>query len=197
MHCIPALVIKGFASSVELYNDAFVREYNDLDTLVNLPDVGSAIPVMAGLGNMKKEYRQVQNSNSTERKIVQRGHLKVVCDLVQKLYSSKISPVIESAIFCEPKLNKPVLFAIGQFQIGGKEIQSLKNTLIFRTLYSLPLLRRIKDKMSAFFSPYKIQRMDIDVTTFPRQLYYPCIPKTIFRSVAQAGTTPGKTSSAT
>ncbi|MCX7026386.1 MAG: nucleotidyltransferase family protein [Spirochaetes bacterium] len=43
---IPMLIFKGLASSIELYGDPFIREYTDLDILVNLPDMEPLIPLM-------------------------------------------------------------------------------------------------------------------------------------------------------
>lgn len=74
-HGIPALILKGPASSKELYGNACVREYTDLDILVNLPDIGPTLPFMAALGYTPKDYREDSGSDDDRNAIiVQRSH---------------------------------------------------------------------------------------------------------------------------
>ncbi len=72
-HGIPALVLKGLASSSELYGDPYIREYNDLDILVNLPDVGPVISLLAAHGWMTSDYRKADPAHGGSS-LVQRGH---------------------------------------------------------------------------------------------------------------------------
>jgi len=70
---IPALVLKGLASSSELYGDPYIREFNDLDILVNLPDVGPMISLLAVHGWMASDYRKVDLMFGRSS-LVQQGH---------------------------------------------------------------------------------------------------------------------------
>ncbi|MDP2790125.1 MAG: nucleotidyltransferase family protein [Rectinemataceae bacterium] len=47
---IRALTIKGPASSIQLYGDPLTREFGDLDLLVDITDIDSILPLMAGTG---------------------------------------------------------------------------------------------------------------------------------------------------
>ncbi|PKL06067.1 MAG: hypothetical protein CVV53_06230 [Spirochaetae bacterium HGW-Spirochaetae-9] len=71
---IPALVLKGLASSSELYGDPYTREYNDLDILVNLPNVEPVISSMAELGWVATDFRKPDPSHRESALIQQRGH---------------------------------------------------------------------------------------------------------------------------
>lgn len=74
-HGIPALVIKGPASSLQLYSDPTLREFNDLDILVNLPDVSPAIPFMGELGFVAKDYKATTTTTDPAlSKMMQRSH---------------------------------------------------------------------------------------------------------------------------
>ena len=71
---IPALVLKGPASSLQLYGDALVREYTDLDILVNLPTIDAALPFMNALGWEAEDYSPAENSDRAPSKLLARGH---------------------------------------------------------------------------------------------------------------------------
>ena len=70
---IPLVVLKGPGSSLELYGDALVREYDDLDILVDLPDIGPVLPFMRSLGY---EPRDPDDFDSPYRdvRLLQRRH---------------------------------------------------------------------------------------------------------------------------
>lgn len=71
---IEVAVLKGPASSKELYGDAYAREYIDLDILVNLPEIAPAIPFMAALGYAPEDYSPPAGDGIGENSLVQRGH---------------------------------------------------------------------------------------------------------------------------
>ena len=71
---IPALVLKGPASSIELYGGAFVREFDDIDILVNLPDVEPVIFAMAELGYKTENYHRIKNADLSSNRLIQRSH---------------------------------------------------------------------------------------------------------------------------
>lgn len=71
---IPVLVLKGPASSLQLYGDAFVREYTDLDLLVNLPTIDPALPFMTALGWEPDDYSPAEDSGRAPSRLVMRGH---------------------------------------------------------------------------------------------------------------------------
>lgn len=49
-HGIPVMTIKGPAASAQLYGDALVREYTDLDMVVSMQDINGIIPIMKEIG---------------------------------------------------------------------------------------------------------------------------------------------------
>lgn len=77
---IPALVLKGPASSLQLYGDALTREYTDLDILVNLPTIDPALPFMTALGWEPDNYKPADKAAAKEKagwgesKLIMRGH---------------------------------------------------------------------------------------------------------------------------
>jgi len=71
---IPALVLKGPASSLQLYGDALTREYTDLDILVNSPTIDPALPFMTALGWEPEDYSPAENSSPAPSKLIMRAH---------------------------------------------------------------------------------------------------------------------------
>ena len=49
-HGIPVMTIKGPAASLQLYGDSIIREYTDLDMIVNMQDKCGMAPIMKDLG---------------------------------------------------------------------------------------------------------------------------------------------------
>ena len=274
---IPAMVIKGPASSIQLWNDPLIREYNDLDILVNCPDVGPAIPFMAGLGFITEEFRPTRTSVPTDTRLLQRPHhltfwkegcpfrvemhdrtgweselfrhddidlvfrravtlecsgrhlvapdlpdhaalivahgvkhawcllhwvldaagflaqageeeqraaltrmrelgmghqIKLTCDMVRILYPVKLSPVLESAIAREPGFRRPLDFAVARLQTAGSDMASVKNTIMFDLVYSLPLLGDARDRRASAFRAFRIPQMDAEMVPLPRRLFF-------------------------
>jgi len=56
---VSVLTVKGPASSLQLYGDATIREYNDLDLLVDTDDLVSVCPVMELLGFQLDEKNRI------------------------------------------------------------------------------------------------------------------------------------------
>jgi hypothetical protein len=71
---IPSIVLKGPASSLQLYRDALTREYTDLDILINLPAVDAAIPIMSTLGYEAADYQPAKNARFQGSRLIARGH---------------------------------------------------------------------------------------------------------------------------
>ena len=55
---IPMMTIKGPASSIQLYGNPIIREYTDLDIVVQAPDVLQVLPVMENLGYVSHKKKQ-------------------------------------------------------------------------------------------------------------------------------------------
>ena len=49
-HGIPVMTIKGPAASLQLYRDALLREYTDLDMVVLMQDIYDMVPIMEEIG---------------------------------------------------------------------------------------------------------------------------------------------------
>jgi len=275
---IHAIILKGPASSKQLYNDAFIREYNDLDILVNLPNIAPMIPIMAKLGYVIQEYHHLKHIDIENSKLLQRDHhvvfikegypfrvelhdrtgwerelfkrdnidevfnravkleeaglyfsspdlpdhttlilahgtkhfwcllhwvldaaafiaygeenlhrtiaarvraldmqrqLKLACDLVQKLFPINLPPAIEATIFNEPSLDFSVQCALDQLQVGGRDIKSFQNVhTLLKTKYSLPLMRKRKDKLKFLLAPFKIQPVDVESVPLSRRFMF-------------------------
>jgi hypothetical protein len=68
---LEVLVIKGPASSVQLYGDALVRGYLDLDILVDVDSLALVVPIMEKAGYYQKAD---QNLSTIPSKLVQKIH---------------------------------------------------------------------------------------------------------------------------
>ena len=73
-HGMPAVVIKGPASSLQLYGDPLVREFDDLDILVNVPEIEPLVPTMAQLGWVLKEQFLQESPKYKKSKFIQHTH---------------------------------------------------------------------------------------------------------------------------
>jgi len=71
---IQVLVLKGPASSLQLYGDALTREYTDLDILVNLYTIEPALPFMSSLGWEAKDYHPTMKSSLATNKLIIQAH---------------------------------------------------------------------------------------------------------------------------
>jgi hypothetical protein len=71
---IPAIVIKGAASSIQFYGDPFMREYDDLDMLVNLPEIDPLVPILAQLGWTQIDKFLQKSSKYPKSKLIKRWH---------------------------------------------------------------------------------------------------------------------------
>ena len=68
------LVLKGPASSLQLYGDALEREFTDLDLLVNLPTIDEALPFMAACGWEPENNRSAGNIALPPSIVIVRSH---------------------------------------------------------------------------------------------------------------------------
>ena len=77
-HQIPCLVIKGPASSVQLYGDALERGYTDLDILVDIPSLAQVIPGMLEAGYTLKVGQEsvlaTPGTGKTASRLLQKSH---------------------------------------------------------------------------------------------------------------------------
>lgn len=71
---IPVLVLNGPASSLQLYGDALAREYTDLDILVNLRTIDTALPFMTALGWEAEDYHPIKNASLKKSKLIMQAH---------------------------------------------------------------------------------------------------------------------------
>ena len=77
-HQIPCLIIKGPASSVQLYGDALERGYTDLDILVDTPSLVNVIPGMQEAGYTLKLGQEsalaTPGTGKTASRLLQKSH---------------------------------------------------------------------------------------------------------------------------
>ncbi len=77
-HALPSLVIKGPASSLQLYGDALERGYTDLDILVDTPSLAQVIPGMQEAGYTLKlgqeSTLEVPNTGKSYNRFLQKSH---------------------------------------------------------------------------------------------------------------------------
>jgi len=67
-HNVQSLVMKGFASSLQLYNNPYTREYTDLDLLVHIEEKEKIIPILADIGwELDAKQRKLLKKDTSEQ----------------------------------------------------------------------------------------------------------------------------------
>jgi len=98
--------------------------------------------------------------------------LKLICELIPRLYPIKISKILEATFLDERGLDKSVDFAYAQLRSGGKDMGSMANVLAFQAVYALPLLRSPRDKIASILQLAKVPRKDMEALPLPRPLRF-------------------------
>ncbi|HQJ23579.1 MAG TPA: nucleotidyltransferase family protein [Rectinema sp.] len=274
---IPALVIKGAASSIQFYGDPFVREYDDLDMLVNLPEIEPLVPILAQLGWTQIDKFLQKSSKYPKSKLIKRWHhgifwneehnlrlevhdrtgwqeesfhiddidtiftrsvqlnngqykfvslhptdqallalvhgtkhawclLHWLLDMAHILYTSsdeevcaisskvqaldmeaqlelaanvvtalcpiELPTAIASIVTHEKNIRKSTDFALKRLEVGGTDVASIRNSLVFFTCYSFPFLHGPKQKLRSAVSVVKILPQDAEALPLPRHLLF-------------------------
>lgn len=276
---IRALTIKGPASSIQLYGDPLIREFYDLDVLVDIPDIQSLLPMMAGLGyaaidevplappgsfqqkqchhvsfvkpgrqfrveihgkNLQDdkdfppvymdglfdrsvplgEYAEwgdslspadhlifmlvhgtqhawcllhwlldfakildrinspvIQEFSLQIRALGMERQLKVACAVVRSIYPVAIPEPLQKIIEGETSpIGIPFRFAIARLRAGGKDNNSLRNTLLHSCVFLPSLTKGPFRKIQLIIRPFLTPQMDVKALPLPKPLRFLYVP---------------------